>query len=174
MIYIGTLAPLASPGHWWYDLVDAGTQGSTYVQKLVGDAETWDRWPTIRKANPLKAKYAESRAVLLEERDAARRDSRLKADFLSYRLNVPTQDESSQLLLLDDWLLATARPEGLPAGRPIVGIDLGGGRAWSAAVAVWQSGRMEAIACAPGIPDLDAQERRDNVPTGGNLYQVGG
>ena len=55
---------------------------------------------------------------------------------------------------------------GLPAGRPIVGVDLGGGRAWSAAVAVWQSGRMEAIACAPGIPDLSAQERRDNVPAG--------
>ena len=97
MIYIGTLAPLASPGHWWYDLVDAGTQGSTYVQKLMGDAETWDKWPTIRKANPLKAKYAESRAVLLEERDAARRDSRMKARFMSYRLNVPTQDETSLL-----------------------------------------------------------------------------
>ena len=36
VIYIGTLAPLGAPGHWWYDLVDAGTQGSTYVQKLVG------------------------------------------------------------------------------------------------------------------------------------------
>ena len=54
---------------------------------------------------------------------------------------------------------------GLPACRPIVGIDLGGGRAWSAAVAVWQSGRMEAIACAPGIPDLGRiREQRDNVP----------
>ena len=166
VIYIGTLAPLASPGHWWYDLVDAGTQGSTYVQKLVGRAETWDRWPTIRKANPLKAKYAESRAVLLEERDAARRDSRLKARFLSYRLNVPTQDESSMLLTVDDWKLVEARPQGIPSGRPIVGVDLGGGRAWSAAVAIWQSGRMEAIACAPGIPSIEDQERRDNVPAG--------
>ena len=61
VIYIGTLAPLGAPGHWWYDLVDAGTGGSTFVQKLVGDAETWDRWSTIRKANPLKAKYPESR-----------------------------------------------------------------------------------------------------------------
>ena len=166
VIYIGTLAPLGAPGHWWYDLVDAGTQGSTYVQKVVGDAETWDSWATIRKANPLKAKYAESRAVLLEERDAARRDSRLKARFLSYRLNVPSADESGILLTVDDWKLAEARPVGIPAGRPIVAIDLGGGRAWSAAVAIWESGRMEAIACAPGIPDLDAQERRDNVPTG--------
>ena len=166
VIYIGTLAPLGSPGHWWYDLVDAGTQGSTFVQSLVGDAETWDSWATIRKANPLKAKYPESRAVLLEERDAARRDSRLKARFLSYRLNVPTQDESVMLLTADEWKLMTARPLGIPSGKPIVGVDLGGGRAWSAAVAIWQSGRMEAIACAPGIPDLEAQERRDNVPQG--------
>ena len=166
VIYIGTLAPLASPGHWWYDLVDAGSQGSTYVQKLVGNADTWDTWPTIRKANPLKAKYAESRAVLLEERDAARRDSRLKARFLSYRLNVPTQDENALLLTVDDWKLAEARPQGIPSGKPIVGIDLGGGRAWSAAVAMWQSGRMEALACAPGIPSIGDQERRDNQPSG--------
>ena len=166
VIYIGTLAPLGAPGHWWYDLVDAGTQGSTYVQSLVGDAETWDKWATIRKANPLKSKYADSRAVLLEERDAARRDSRLKARFLSYRLNVPTQDESKQLLMLDDWKLVEARPQGIPSGRPIVGVDLGGGRAWSAAVAVWESGRMEAIAVAPGIPSIEDQETRDNVPSG--------
>ena len=166
MIYIGTLAPLASPGHWFYNLVDAGSQGSTFIQSLMGDAETWDRWPTIQKVNPLKAKYAESRAVLLEERDAARRDSRLKARFLSYRLNVPTRDEAASLITVDDWKLATARPVGLPAGKPIVGIDLGGGRAWSAAVAMWESGRMEAIACAPGVPSIEDQERRDNVPTG--------
>ena len=166
VIYIGTLAPLASPGHWFYDLVDGGTQASTFVQALVGDAETWDKWPTIRKVNPLKAKYAESRAVLREERDAARRDTRLKARFLSYRLNVPTQDENASLLTVDDWKLVEARPQGLPTGRPIVGVDLGGGRAWSAAVAVWESGRMEAIACAPGIPSIADQARRDNVPTG--------
>ena len=166
VIYIGTLAPLASPGHWFYELVDAGSQGSTFVQALMGDAETWDRWPTIQRVNPLKSKYAESRAVLLEERDAARRDSRLKARFLSYRLNVPTRDEAASLLTVDDWKLATARPVGLPAGKPIVGIDLGGGRAWSAAVAMWESGRIEAIACAPGIPSIEDQEKRDNVPAG--------
>ena len=160
------MAPMGAPGHWFYDMVDAGTQGSTYVQSLVGDADTWDRWATIRKVNPLKAKYAESRAVLLEERDQARADSRLKARFLSYRLNLPTADESSMLLTVDDWKLAAARPESLPVGKPIIGVDLGGGRAWSAAVAMWESGRMEAIACAPGIPDLADQERRDNVSAG--------
>ena len=166
VVYVGTMAPMGAPGHWFYDLVDAGSQGSTFIQKLVGDAESWDTWATIKKVNPLKAKYAESRAVLLEERDAARRDSRLKARFLSYRLNVPTQSEETQLLTVDDWKLVEARPQGLPSGRPIVGIDLGGGRAWSAAVAVWESGHMAAIACAPGIPSIEEQERRDNVPSG--------
>ena len=85
---------------------------------------------------------------------------------MSYRLNIPSADESVLLLTVDDWKLVEARPVGLAAGRPIVGLDLGGGRAWSAAVAVWESGRMEAMAVAPGIPDLEAQERRDNVPSG--------
>ena len=166
-LFLGTLAPMATAsGHWWYDLIHAGSTGSTYIEHLKGDTETWDQWPTIARANPLKWKYPESRAVLLEERDAARADSRLKARFLSYRLNIPTQDESTGLLTVDDWKLAMERPVGIPAGRPIVGIDLGAGRAWSAAVAMWESGRVEAMAVAPGIPDLAAQETRDNVPTG--------
>ena len=45
-----------------------------------------------------------------------------------------------------------------PAGKPIVALDLGAGRAWSAAVGVWESGRVEALAVAPGIPSLADQE----------------
>ena len=163
-LFIGTLAP--AKGGWWHDLVEGGSAGSTYVKLLQGDRDKWDEWPTIRKANPLTAISPEFRAKLLEERDAARKDSRLKARFLSYRLNVPTADESDVLLTVDDWKLAEARPVSLPAGRPIVGIDLGGGRAWSAAVAMWENGRVEAMAVAPGIPSIEDQEKRDNVPSG--------
>ena len=120
----------------------------------------------IRRCNPLTAISADFRTKLLEERDAARRDSRLKARFLSYRLNVPTGDESTMLLVVDDWERMAARPVPDREGRPIVGVDLGGGRAWSAAVACWRNGRVEALACAPGIPGLDEQERRDRVPKG--------
>ena len=48
---------------------------------------------------------------------------------MSFRLNIPSADESAILLAVDDWKLAEARPVGEPAGRPIVGIDLGSGRA---------------------------------------------
>ena len=154
-VYIGTLAPATSG--WWHDLVADGTHGSVYVQALQGDRERWDQWPEIRRCNPLTAVSPAFRAKLLEERDAARADSRLKARFLSYRLNVPTGE---------DWERVVARPVPPREGRPICACDLGGGRAWSAAVAVWRNGRMEAIAVAPVIPSLEDQEKRDRVPHG--------
>ena len=163
-LYIGTLAP--SLGGWWHDLVERGTGASTYVKLLQGARESWDKWPTIRKANPLTAIAPEFRRKLLEERNAARGDSRLKSRFLSYRLNIPTADESQILLTAEEWRAAENRVPAEPDGRPIVAVDLGGGRAWSAAVAIWQSGRVDAIALAPGIPDLQAQERRDTIPSG--------
>ena len=94
----------------------------------------------------------------------------MKARFLSYRLNIPTADESEMLLTVDDWERMAARDVPERIGRPIVALDLGGGRAWSAATAVYQNGRVEALAVAPGIPDLAAQERRDRVPPGS--YQM--
>ena len=163
-LYIGTLAPAVSG--WWHDMIEDGSHGSTYVQALRGNPERWDRWPEIRRCNPLTAISPEFRRKLLEERDKARADSRLKARFLSYRLNLPSGDESTMLLTVDDWERVTARPVPEREGRPIVGIDLGAGRAWSAAVAVWRSGRVEAIGVAPGIPDLSVQEKRDRVPAG--------
>ena len=85
---------------------------------------------------------------------------------MSYRLNRPAGDESTMLLSVPDYQLVTARPVPERDGRPIVGVDLGGGRAWSAAAAVWRNGRTECLAIAPGLPNIEAQERRDRV-TGG-------
>ena len=131
---------------------------------LQGERSTWDKWATIRKVNPLMATFPESRAKLLEERDEGRQDSRLRARFLSYRLNVPSADESIVLLTVDDWERQAQRETPPDDGQPIVGVDLGSGRAWSAAVAVWRSGRVEALASGPGIPSLATQEKRDRVP----------
>ena len=164
VILIGTVAPAVRG--WWPDLIAKGTHGSRHVTALQGDPERWDCWPEIRRCNPLMSTFPESRAVLLEERDEARRDPRLKARFLSFRLNRPTADESTTLLTAEDWKRVRARPVPEREGQPIVGIDLGGGRAWSAAVALWPNGRCEAVAVAPGIPSIEAQEKRDRVPKG--------
>ena len=164
VVYIGTLAPARSG--WWHELIEDGNHGSSYVQVLQGDRDRWDLWPEIRRCNPLTSISADFRRKLLEERDAARRDTRRKARFLSYRLNVPTADESEMLLTVDDFQRMADRETPDRQGRPIVAVDLGGGRAWSAAVAIWQGGRVEALAVAPGIPSIEDQEKRDRVASG--------
>ena len=173
VVFIGTLAPAMSG--WWHDLVSDGSTGTTYVQSLQGKAEVWDTWGEIRRCNPLTAISPEFRKRLLVERNAARLDSRLKARFLSYRLNRPSGDESEVLLTVAEWEHMAARDVPERQGRPIVGVDLGGGRSWSAAVALYPNGRVECKAVAPGIPDLDEQERRDRQPAGtyGKLYDMG-
>ena len=66
LVLIGTLSPLAtSSGHWWHDLIHDGTTGRTHVQHFKGELETWDKWPTIRKANPLIGVDAHTRKVIL-------------------------------------------------------------------------------------------------------------
>ena len=164
IIYIGTIAP--SRSGWWRQLVEDGSSGSTFVQKLQGDPKKWDSWAEIRRVNPLVEISGEFRRTLLEERDKARRDSRLKARFCSYRLNAPTGDESTMLLTVSDFEDMTKRPVPPREGQPIVAVDLGANRAWSAALALYSNGRVECRAVAPGVPDLEDQEKRDRVPRG--------
>ena len=164
-VLTGTISP-ADPGSWWPAMVEAGTAGSANVQLIQGRRDKWDHWREVLRVNPLAKHYPEFAEVLREERDAARRDTRLKGSFMSMRLNVPTGDESSVLLTVDDWQRVLARPVPPREGRPICGYDLGAGRSWSAATAIWRNGRVECLAVAPGLPSLEAQERRDRQPRG--------
>ena len=118
-IYIGTIAP-GEQGGWWPDLIAAGSAGTVYVQALQGSVDKWDTWPEIKRCNPLTAISPQFRRKLLQERDAARKDTRLKARFLSYRLNQPCEDESVMLLNLDDWQRVLDRPPALPLRQPFV------------------------------------------------------
>ena len=167
---IGHLAPRAtSAGHWYFDLVHAGTTGRTHVQLIQGRRERWDQASEVRRCSPLSWDFPASRRKLFEQRDRARSDSARLSAFLAYRLNLPERDAASVLLTVLDWLKVRARPVSDPEGLPVIGIDMGESRAWSACVAVWPSGRTEAAAIAPGIPSLSEQERRDGVPR--NTYQ---
>ena len=170
-VYIGTLAP--STGGWWHDLIAAGSGGSAYVHGAPGGpGKTWDSLAEIRKANPLSNISADFRRKLLEERDAAGRIHGSRAVSCSFTGSTSPDGRRIHdvLLTVEDWALACGREVPERDGRPIVGIDLGGGRAWSAAVALWRSGRVEALATCPGVPGLAEQERRDRVPSG--TYRV--
>ena len=164
VIITSTVAP--SVKGWFADLVKAGSTGSTYVMALQGDVRKWDSWSEIKRVNPLVKVSQEFADTLKEERDEARRDPRKKGAFLSYRLNVPSGDESQMLLTLEAWLEVCKRPVPEREGLPIVGLDMGSSRAWSSAVAIFPTGRCEAVACCPGIPDIQTQEARDVQPAG--------
>ena len=172
-LYIGTIAP--SMSGWWHDIATGRTGNGRAVMCLQGNREKWDDWREVRRCNPLAKVSKEFRKQLRSELKAAQADSRLKARFLSYRLNLPSADESTMLLSVDDFERMAARPVAERTRKPIVGLDLGGGRSWSAAAAIWQSGRIEVLACAPGIPSVEAQETRDQVPRGtyGRLIETG-
>ena len=163
-LYVGTLAP--SMSGWWHSLALSKSGQGRAIMCLQGRPDRWDQWSEIKRVNPLTRVSPEFRKQLRGELAAAQADSRLKARFLSYRLNLPSADESTMLLSTDDFERLIERPVAAPDGRPIIAVDLGSGRAFSAAVAIWESGRVECLAVAPGIPDVAAQERRDQVPAG--------
>ena len=167
VIYIGTLAPSAAG--WWPDLVAGGSKDGVYIQALQGRLDRWESWAEVKRCNPLTAVAPEFVKRLKIERAEAQQDSRLKSRFLSYRLNLPSQDEAAVLLSVDDYQLMADRQVPEPDGAAIVGIDLGHSRAFSAATAVWASGRIDALAVMPGIPSMQDQEKRDHVNAG--LYQ---
>ena len=101
LVITGTLAPAVSG--WWHDLVDGGTHGSTYVMAYRGNPEKWDSWRENPRCNPLAKVSPELRAKLKERRAEAQGDTRLKARFFGYRLNVPSADETTMLLDVEDY-----------------------------------------------------------------------
>ena len=113
--------------------------------------------------------FPESRATLLRERDEALANPTKADTFRRFRGNLPGGDPESELLAPEVWREVLERDVAGRVGRPVVGVDLGTAPSWSAAVAIWPSGRMAAVALAPGLPGLDAQEKRDRAPRG--LYR---
>ena len=158
IVVCGTLAP-SGRDDWWPKLVKRGSGPGVHVTALHGAADTWDTWPTIRKCNPLASVNPRLRRTLLRERDESRRDERLRARFLSLRLNVPTRTDGRELIPPDQWETVLDRPVPPREGAAVLGLDLGASRSWSAAALWWRNGRAEVYASIPGIPDIDVQER---------------
>ena len=166
VIILGTLSPAVS-GSWWPELVAGGSHERTYVQ--VHEAAPGGQWDDLReafRACPLARTSAHLRAVIRSERDAARRDPQLRREFEAWRLNRLGDPSKEMLISVESWLEVEGCDVAEPDGRPIVGVDLGGSTSLSSAVAIYPSGRLEAIAMTAGIPDLAEQEKNCGLPRG--------
>ena len=169
IIVVGTLAPapLTGVGAWWPDFVKQGSGEGRHVALLQADPEKWTDFDEVMRCNPVAAINPHLRRVLEREHRAALASERAARTFRNYRLNLPGDPvESQPLITTAEWAVVCARPVPACEGRPVVGVDLGGNRSWSACCAVFPSGRIEAWASAPGSPSLADQERDDQVPDG--------
>ena len=172
LVLIGTRAP-GDDGGWWRNMLDEPT-GDRAVYVQVHDAPVGDdgqvlRWSTMRtlaRANPLIGHNPELLPALLDERATAKRSSTARRQYQTLRLNRPQQPAAEVLFVPEDWQAIEERDVPPAVGRPIVGIDVGSSRSWTAACALWPNGRCDALVIVPGVPDLAAQERRDAVRPG--------
>ena len=166
VLLAGTRSP-AAVGSWWPELLDGESSPGKFVQLLsAAPSSPWDKWETIRKANPMALSNPNLKKTILRERDEARKKESLRPSFEAYRLNRMVDVSENPLVSIEDWQAVEAREAPAREGRPIVGLDLGSSRAWSAAWALWRNGRSEAYALAPGVPDLKSRERQDCMPAG--------
>ena len=118
---------------------------------------------------------ASLRRTILRERNAARKNPTLRPAYEVYRLNRQVDVFAEVLVTTADWKRVEAREVPPRKGRPIVGLDLGSERSWSAAWCLWSNGRTECYAVCPGLPDLAERERQDAMPRGlyRKLYEDG-
>ena len=181
IIVVGTLAPAPLTGiaSWWPAMIaeGSGIQEGRHVALLQADAAKWKDFEEVLRVNPVAAINPHLRRVLEREHKAALASERAARTFRQFRLNIPGEaTESQPLITAAEWERVCARPVPACEGKPIIGVDLGGNRSWSAAAAIWPSGRIEAWAVAPGLPSLADQEREDQVSpdTYGELIRSGG
>ena len=166
ILVVGTLAPapLTGPASWWPSFVASGSGDGRHVALLQADTDRWRDFDEVLRVNPVVAINEHLRRVLEREHRAALASERAARTFKQFRLNIPGEAvESQPLVTTAEWARVCARPVPPAEGRPIVGIDLGGNRSWSAAAALWPNGRIESFAVAPGVPSLPDQEREDQV-----------
>ena len=104
--------------------------------------------------------------VVRMERDAARKDKSKVPAFRAWRVHQSLDPAAEMLLNLADWLKVADRDAPPREGRPVVGVDLGESRSWSAAVCWHTNGRVECYAAVAGIPDIAAREKQDGQPKG--------
>ena len=125
------------------------------------------RKSTWLKSNPSLSRMPDLETAIRRESRHAKLDPQQLQQFRALRLNAGVSDTSEQILL-EPSLWEAIEGTALAAGDYCLGIDCGTNAAMSAASAYWpQTGRLDAFAVYPEIPNLAERGLRDGC---GNLY----
>ena len=163
MLWIGTRP--ASETHP-FALALAGGVGYSQVHAARPD-DPPHRRRTWTRANPALPFMPDLLAAIQRESARAKLDPSRMAAFKALRLNMGVSDIVERMLLPAD-LWSSIEGEADRSGPYILGLDLGGSVAMSAASAYWvNTGRLESVAAFPAHPNLAERGLQDAV---GPLY----
>ena len=159
LVALGNQSP--DTEHWFSRLLSGGASYAQLHAARPDDppfaARTW------RRACPSLAVMPSLLERVRTEAAAAKADPQLMSSFRARRLNLPAEG-GSEWALLDAQVWAELHRDVDRDGPFVLGVDLGGTAAMSAAAAYWpSSGRLEAVACIGGVPSLDERGKRDSV-----------
>ena len=161
LIALGT-RPLDDPHHWFGAMLAGGADYSQ-VHAAGPDDPPFQR-RTMAKGKPESRRACRTlRRACSREAADARSDPAMMAAFRALRLNAGTADTLEAVLLAaGTWERVEGDVEA--AGEYVLGVDLGGAAAMSAAAGYWpESGRLDALGCFPSIPDLRERGLADGV-----------
>lgn len=164
-VWIGTRPE--SSDHPFQQALDGKNTSITYRQVHAAkesdppfQRRTWD------KANPGLKHMPDLLAAIKREAAAAKDNPELLNQFKALRLNLGTPDHAEALtgLLTPELYGELEDPDVEIVGEYVLGLDVGGGHAQTAAafVSLERPHRVEVLAAWPGIPALKDRARGDN------------
>lgn len=160
-------------GNYFADMLAQAEQDDTgyFVSRVYkapvgcdpGDREAW------HAANPgLRAGIKSLENHMIPAYLKSQRSAKAERAFLQRELNLPGGAMDAEAFVpAAVWKRMIVHPEDLPprAGPCWIGLDLGDTEAFTAAVVVWENGRLETFAALPETPDLEARGHADSVGT---------
>ena len=164
-LIISTSAP--NDQHPFSVWLDEGGEG-VYVQEHRPPPNLApDDMASLKMANP-GAIHGIGPSLEDLQRDARRAMARGGSALTSFRLynrNERVNDENrSNLLTVDDWMECEVDELPPRQGSVVIGVDIGGSAAMTAAAFYWpMTGRLETIAAFPSVPKLIDRGGRDGV-----------
>ena len=158
LLAIGTRSDDAT--HWFTRLLSRS--GVTYQADPEGDWTDPAQW---HAANPSLPHFPALLAVYKRECAEAEADPSLLPEFRALRLNLGTADHAISVLIeAATWQRCECDILPAASGPTIWGVDLSGGDALAAVACYWPTtGRLEALAAFPAIPDLAERGRTDGA-----------
>lgn len=157
--------------HWFQRLLDARDDPSIVAHCYSAPVDCdWNDPEAWLEANPSLPHMPELRDALAAEAHSARSNPAMLLAFKALRLNQGVADSGGRDRLIepDQWSECFERPAPERTGRYVLGVDLGGSAALSAAAAYWpDGGRLEVRAQVGDRPSLADRGAHDGA---GDLY----